>query len=187
MLSGYDFVKLEIDADASGGESGGSDERPIMNELTYRAAHIEDLESLIELRVEFLEEANGKPHEDPDSLRADLRSYFSQHLVAGSFVAWLCEHVGEIVATSGISFYDLPPSYSNSNGKVGYIMNMYTKPPFRGKGIARSLFIKMLDEGTKRNVGKFVLHATKDGEYLYKQHGFSMSGDEMILTAPFAK
>jgi hypothetical protein len=60
-------------------------------------------------------------------------------------------------------------------------MNMYTKHPFRRRGIARLLFNKMLEEGAKRNVGKFALHSTRDGEHLYKQHGFSMSGDEMIL------
>lgn len=153
-----------------------------MNELKYRAAKIDDIEELTDLRIEFLEEANGKPHENPNILRADIQAYFKEHLVDGSFVAWVCICGNEIIATSGISFYTLPPSYNNPNGKIGYIMNMYTKKPVRRKGIAKMLFNKMLEEGAARSVGKFALHATKDGEHLYSQHGFSMSGDEMILT-----
>ena len=61
-------------------------------------------------------------------------------------------------------------------------MNMYTRKAFRRRGIATALFEKILEEGKKNNVGKFILNATKDGKGLYEKYGFNLSGDEMILS-----
>jgi hypothetical protein len=49
------------------------------------------------------------------------------------------------------------------------------------KKIASSLFQKMLEEGYKKNVSKFILNATHDGKGLYEKFGFVLSGDEMHL------
>jgi GNAT superfamily N-acetyltransferase len=149
--------------------------------MNYRKATSDDVPLLIELRIEFLIEANGKAFNFEDRLKGDISRYFYQHIPDESFIAWLCIHDNEIIGTSGISFYELPPSYNNPVGKVGYIMNMYTKKPFRRKGIASALFEKMLEEGMKKNIGKFVLNATKDGRGLYDKYAFISTGDEMIL------
>jgi GNAT superfamily N-acetyltransferase len=150
--------------------------------MNYRKATKDDVPLLSELRVEFLIEANGRKFDFEDSLKGDIARYFYQHIPDESFIAWLCIHDNEIIGTSGISFYELPPSYNNQHGKVGYIMNMYTKKPFRRKGIASTLFERMLEEGMKKNIGKFTLNATNDGRGLYEKHGFIPTGDEMILT-----
>jgi GNAT superfamily N-acetyltransferase len=145
--------------------------------LIFRKATIKDRSRLFELRMEFLKEANGRPYEFENRLSKEIRSYFNHHIKDESFIAWLCLNENKIVGTSGISFYEVPPSYNNHNGKVGYIMNMYTLKAFRRKGIATVLFEKMLEEGCRRNVGKFVLHATKNGQALYEKYGFVSSNN----------
>lgn len=154
--------------------------------MIFRKATTKDRSRLIELRMEFLMEANGGPYEFENRLSDKISSYFNRHIKDESFIAWLCINQDEIVGTSGISFYEVPPSYNNPNGKVGYIMNMYTHKAFRRQGVATVLFEKMLEEGRRGNVGKFVLHATKDGQALYKKYGFVLSKDEMILTLKYS-
>jgi GNAT superfamily N-acetyltransferase len=150
--------------------------------MRYRKATVGDTAELTDLRLEFLREATGREHEREDALRSSIQAYISSHLPTGEFVAWLCIEGDRIVGTSGISFYALPPNYTCPNGKVGYIMNMYTKEPYRRRGVARALFEKMLEEGRSSGVSKFILHATDNGRGLYAQFGFVMSGDEMHLT-----
>lgn len=150
--------------------------------MKYRKATIEDISILADLRIEFLIEANGLQFENENTLKKKIASYFHSHMSNEEFVAWLCIEENSVVGTSGISFYEIPPSYSNLTGRIGYVMNMYTKKPFRRKGIASFLFQKMLEEGYKKRVSKFILNATHDGKSLYEKFGFVLSGDEMHLT-----
>jgi GNAT superfamily N-acetyltransferase len=152
----------------------------------FRKATIDDLTLLTQLRMEFLIEANGSRSKFENKLSIEIAEYYRRHIPDESFIAWLGVCGDQIVATSGISFYEVPPSHSNINGKVGYIMNMYTKKEFRRMGMATSLFKVMLEEGKRNNVGKFVLHATMDGKELYKKFGFILSGDEMIATVDWS-
>ncbi|NLE00087.1 MAG: GNAT family N-acetyltransferase [Fibrobacter sp.] len=154
----------------------------MISSFLFRKATIEDIDALTDLRIDFLTEANGRAFEQEKMLRENILKYFNQKITIDHFIAWLCLDKQSIVATSGISFYEVPPTYNNPTGKVGYIMNMYTKKEYRRHGIARCLFEKMLEEGKNNGVGKFSLHATKTGEILYAQYGFTMSGDEMILS-----
>ncbi|MHA7098298.1 GNAT family N-acetyltransferase [Priestia aryabhattai] len=61
-------------------------------------------------------------------------------------------------------------------------MGMYTLPNHRTQGLARQLLEKCIEECKKRNVKRIWLHASKDGESLYKSMGFSFKGSEMELS-----
>lgn len=150
--------------------------------MFYRRALPEDIPVLTELRLEFLTEANGKRFNNEGLLRNRITGYFQTHLPDGGFLAWLCLVNNTIIATSGISFYSLPPSYNHPNGSIGYIMNMYTKNEYRRRGIATSLFEKTLSEGIQRGVCQFILNASREGRSIYRRFGFIDSADEMYLT-----
>jgi GNAT superfamily N-acetyltransferase len=150
--------------------------------MKYRKATIEDVSILTDLRIEFLIEANGQQLENENELKKKIASHFHSHLPTEKFVAWVCiTNNNTVIGTSGISFYEVPPSYSNPSGRIGHISNMYTKKPYRREGIASSLFQKMLEEGLKKNVSKFLLNTTRDGKSLYEKFGFVLNGDEMHL------
>lgn len=150
--------------------------------ITYRRAAIEDIDKLIDLRIEFLHEALKKSKDTPEeSLRKSLVIYFNKHMRNDTFIAWFALENKEIIATSGLSFYTVPPCFSNQTGEVAYIMNMYTKPNYRRKGIGTKLFLKLIKEAETREIKKIVLHATDDGRFLYEKYGFTSDGSEMIL------
>ncbi len=52
----------------------------------------------------------------------------------------------KIVGTSGISFVEKPPYYSNPSGGIGLLSSMYTDPAYRRMGIARTLLDKVVNE-----------------------------------------
>jgi GNAT superfamily N-acetyltransferase len=100
--------------------------------VNIRLATLDDIEALVSLRIQLLE-AN-EPGFD-DALRAWLRT----HLADGSFLAWIAQDAGTVVAASGLTVLDRPPYPGNATGLDGYVTNMYTLPAYRRRGLARQL------------------------------------------------
>lgn len=154
-----------------------------MSEFVFqvRQATSDDLSVLIHLRMEFLREVNDAEFKDADSLRHNLQLYFEEHLSAGTFKAWLAEVNDEIIGTSGLVFFQRPPSMSNVTGLDAYVMNVYTQPAWRGRGVARTLLGHLLDYVKTTSSRLVFLHATPQGRTLYQQMGFHASDEVMEL------
>jgi GNAT superfamily N-acetyltransferase len=155
-----------------------------------RQADIGDLEMLVDLRVEFLQEVNGEP--PPAGLRESLHSYFTRTLYSGEFQAWLAvanepadTPGANIVGTSGLVFMSRPPSHSNLSGRDAYIMNMYTLPAWRGRGVGTALFGRVLEHIETSGCEKALLHATEQGRALYEKFGFRVPDSEVEMTLKF--
>ena len=145
------------------------------NEIDYRKANMGDLDILIDLRIRFLNEFFKRSDgEDTAVLRANLASYFSRALKEGTFIAWIAQSGEEVVGTSGMTIWSSPPKYRGSEtGEKGYIMNMYTVPEMRRKGIAKRLLQELLNEARERGLTYVHLHATMHGMEIYRKAGFS--------------
>ncbi|MDR1802570.1 MAG: GNAT family N-acetyltransferase [Treponema sp.] len=138
--------------------------------MEFRRANTDDINVLINLRKQQLLDEGSKAEQEIDK---ELGKYFSQNIANNTFISWVATENNEIIATSGVCFYQLPPNYSNPSGKVAYITNMYTKKEFRRKGIASKLLKKIIDEVRSLNYRIIRLHASVDGKNLYLKHGFS--------------
>ncbi|PSL49562.1 N-acetylglutamate synthase-like GNAT family acetyltransferase [Chitinophaga niastensis] len=153
--------------------------------ITYRKAAIADVLQLSDLRLRFLKEIYPNADISGDAVLLDnLKVYLEEHLLKDDFVNWFAEMDGKVVASAGIVFYNQPPLYHNLEGKVAYILNVYTLPHYRRKGIAKVLFEKIMNEARQRNTGKVSLHASKDGRKLYEQFGFVTGDNEMTCQLP---
>ncbi len=100
----------------------------------------------------------------------------------GTFLAWFAESNDEIIATSVLSIIEKPPHLWNFTGLEVYIMNMYTKPEWRRKGIGSVLLEKLLEEAKQRGIHQITLHTTPDGKLLYEKFGFKQGHHEMHLS-----
>src|SRR6266705_1438600 len=112
--------------------------------ITYRLARIDDLEALTTLRREFLIEVADAEASD-HSIAPRLRAWFNKKLRTGEFAAILAVVGDEVIASSGLVVHEHPPGIMIPNGREAYIMNMYTKPAWRGRGIATVIFRKLLE------------------------------------------
>ena len=107
--------------------------------------------------------------------------YYKKSLADGTHTAYLI-YDGDIVAgAGGISYYRVMPTYHNVSGNKAYIMNMYTHPDYRRKGIACHVLQLLTEEAKEKGVSHITLEATKAGRYLYEKFGFVRMEDEMIL------
>ncbi|MCK5304485.1 MAG: GNAT family N-acetyltransferase [Candidatus Heimdallarchaeota archaeon] len=150
--------------------------------IHYRRAELADVENLINFRIKFLYEAEEIDKETPsDLLEESLTKYFTVHLQNGEFIAWFAVEDDLIVATSGVSFSTVPPSFGNVSGEEAYIMNMYTLPRARKKGIGTTLLGKIIEDIAKKKIKKVRLLTTEIGKSMYIKAGFNESDSEMVL------
>ena len=146
--------------------------------MIKQKAEMNDISSLVELRKKQLIDEGLPPISDIDKQLAD---YFASAITDGSFVLWIMESDSNIIATSGVCFYSLPPTYSDPSGRIAYITNMFTKAEYRRNGIATDLLSMVIYEAKKRGCRIIRLHTSELGKSIYIKAGFADSDGYMAL------
>ena len=103
-----------------------------------------------------------------------------ERLTDGRYVGLFLEENTTILAACGIFYMDFPPHYLDPNPIRAYLLNFYTAPEARGRGLATQLLQHAVDECKKANVQVITLHASKFGKPIYEKFGFTQN-NEMIL------
>lgn len=144
-------------------------------EIQYHKASMNDLQLLIDSRVDFLKDYWGpQPSETENTLREQLKLYFEKVVKDGSYQCWYATINNEFAGVGAMIIMQRPGSFRAPQGISGYIMNMYTVPKHRKKGIAGTILQKLMQTGEMMNVQFFELHATKEGEPVYIKAGFNL-------------
>ena len=151
-------------------------------ELKFRKADINDLEELLEIRIEALKAANNLDDKaDMSDVKKEIERYYKKALPEGSHDAFLIYDGDMVIGSGNVSYYSVMPTYCHPSGRKAYISNMYVRPEYRHQGIAR----KMLDILVKtiREKGNYTitLEATEMGKNMYRRYGFIPLPDEMEL------
>jgi len=140
--------------------------------LTYRKASIEDMDTLIRLRMDYLAEDRGAlPEAAQSAVAAQLREYFPRHMGSG-FVAWLAEADGGVAAVAFLAIAEMPANPSFITGKTGTVLNVLTYPQYRRQGVATQLIERLIEEGRAQKLSYIKLSATEAGKPLYEKLGF---------------
>lgn len=144
-----------------------------MNEINYYKATVVDVTDLVENRIAFALELSGEqPIDKINELRKQMMHYFSDATVNGECISILAKCNKEVAGIGTLHIRQLPGNFKNPTGKWGYVMNMYTVPKYRRRGICKDILNALVKEGEKVGVAAFELHATKEGEFVYVQNGF---------------
>ncbi len=150
--------------------------------LNLRQANLQDLEVLVQMRLEILREVGDiKADIDTATLAEATRKYFVKKMPQGEFLAWVAEVDSQIVATSGLVFLQRPPYNGNLLGLEAYVMNVYTIPAWRGQGIATALLKEIISFVKASEAKRLWLHATEDGKRIYEKLGFVSTTKEMEI------
>ena len=89
--------------------------------LTYRRLTETDIPTFVAMRITQLKEEGAQSDLD---LEPALTTYYQKHLTDGTFVSWLAVDGERIIGTSGMSFVEKPPYYSNPTGKIGLLSSI---------------------------------------------------------------
>lgn len=151
-------------------------------QIIYKKAAAEDIEQLTETRIRVLRAANKlSSGTDMSEVERQSYEYYRQALSDGTHIAYLVFDGSRFVGAGGVSFYRVMPTYHNPSGRKAYIMNMYTDPAYRRRGIARGTLDRLISDARERGITSISLEATEKGRPLYEKYGFVKMEDEMYL------
>jgi GNAT superfamily N-acetyltransferase len=154
--------------------------------VTIRRATVEDIDELVRLRVAMMSEISSH---DGAETRAEAgkglaetnRAYLRETMPSGEFVAYVAESGGAIVATSGLRMYRMAPHSGNLLGIGAYVLNMYTVPAWRGRGLASALLERLVEHARSCGARSVSLRATDAGRPVYERFGFASDPAHMTF------
>ena len=91
-----------------------------------------------------------------------------RQLLDDKYVGLFVEDAQAVVAGAGVFFSDFPPHWRHTEAVRAYVLNVYTKPAYRGLGLAKMLTKRLLEESQRRGVTTVVLHASPQGRPIYE-------------------
>jgi GNAT superfamily N-acetyltransferase len=151
-------------------------------QILIRTANVDDLKHILHHRRAMFEEMG---HRDPavlNQVEQSSQEYFSEALRTGTYKAWLAEDPnGRVVAGGGIVIAHWPGFPGEHLAKRAWILNMYTEPEARRRGVAKQLLEVIIDWSRAAGFRSVSLHASPAGRPLYESAGFQPT-NEMRLT-----
>lgn len=85
------------------------------------------------------------------------------------------------VACATLCYKTYIPTPGHPTGKRAHLMNVYTAPDYRRRGLAKRLLTMLHREAAKRGVTEITLDATDEGRRLYESMGYAASDEAMYL------
>lgn len=145
----------------------------VSSEIEICRAGLEDLELLMQWRMEVLHDVFSIPENQPvEALAKENRRYYEQMLPSEGHIACFAKWNGKLAGCGGICIYQEMPSPDNPGGGCGYLMNIYTRPTFRGRGIGRRVVDWLVEQARMRNITRIYLETSDTGRSLYERSGF---------------
>lgn len=100
------------------------------------------------------------------------QQYFQSALQDGSYVGFLGEIGGNIVAGGGLVTAPWPGSPINFHPRRAWILNIYVEPAYRRQGFARAVLEALIGWCKENGFQSVALHASEYGRSLYEKLGF---------------
>jgi ribosomal protein S18 acetylase RimI-like enzyme len=109
---------------------------------------------------------------------AGFAVWLDERFAEGRYIGWFaCTDAGTVAAGAGLWLLDWPPSPRYPHRTRGYLINVYTEPEHRRRGLARALVKVCMDDCANRDIGLMVLHASDEGRAVYEGLGFTASNE----------
>jgi GNAT superfamily N-acetyltransferase len=145
--------------------------------IVIRQATPDDIPEIVRQRRAMYEDMEYTDSAALDTVVATSTSYLSEALPAGSFRAWLAVSGERIVGGGAIVISPWPSHPYDGECRRATILNVYTYPDHRKKGIGRQLMQTMIDWCREQDFAFVSLHASKDGRHLYETLGFKATNE----------
>jgi GNAT superfamily N-acetyltransferase len=154
-----------------------------VSDYIVRAAVVADAAVIARHRVEMFR-AMGVTGPALETVEEATRTRLAGQIASGEYAGWLAEYEGTPVAGAGVLLHQYYPTVTNVRGRpTAYILNVFTEPAHRRRGLARRLLEAILDWCAEHDIPRASLHASDDGRLVYEQLGFA-STNELRLELP---
>jgi GNAT superfamily N-acetyltransferase len=140
-----------------------------------------DIDTIVHHRRSMFRDMGYAAGDELESMCAAFRPWLAARMKSGEYLAWLARaEDGRNVAGLGLWLMDWPPHMIGPGAPRGNILNVYTEPEFRRRGIARALLSTALDWCRAHRIAAVILHASAEGRPLYVSLGFQPTNEMRI-------
>lgn len=116
-----------------------------------------------------------------DSMTEKFLTWVQAKMLAGEYLTWFAVGNDEsIVGGAGLWLMDWPPHMIGTSSRRGNIVNVYTEPAFRRRGLGRQLTQAAMDWCRSNGIDVLILHASEEGRPLYDSLGFQPTNEMRI-------
>lgn len=148
--------------------------------MVIRKAGINDINELIKIRISYLKEDYGNISlEQIEQLKKQLKEYYINH-IDRDLIAYIADESSEIISSAFLVVIEKPANPTFISGKIGNILNVYTKTEYRKKGIAGQLLKLAISEAREMKLSYLELKSTEAGFNLYKELGFEVEHSDYV-------
>lgn len=139
------------------------------------------LNDFIDMRITlFRELGEVSETEDITQLRLSTAQYFLDN-AEQNLLCWAIEVDNKIVSIASLNLFTRIPYRDNLSGREGYILNIYTLPNYRKRGLAGKLVKIIIDYAKENEIKRLWLNSSEQGKSLYINHGFEEVENVMEL------
>lgn len=151
-------------------------------DYTFRRATIADTEIIADHRYLMFAEM-GMDEDQLAKARVHYVPWLAERLSNGIYTGILTEHNQAVIAGAGmwVGMGAPLPNLASSDHRRASIVNVYTYPDHRRKGLARELMKQLLDIAREEGYPVITLHASDAGRPLYESMGFQNTNELRIL------
>lgn len=154
------------------------------NTFTIRQAALADAPVIVTHRRRMFEDMGRNDKAILDAQDVSFAVWLRERLENGRYHGWLAEDAaGRVVAGAGVWLLDWPPGPSGLGLYRGYILNVYTEPAARRRGLARRLVQACVAWCQAQDISVISLHASDQGRSVYAALGFAPTNEMRLMSA----
>lgn len=150
------------------------------SDVEFRTAGAGDLDLLVELRLEYIAADLAVLDAAAEvELATQLRRWLPENLGKRCF-ARLAFVDGVAASVALLVVNEFPANPRFPRGRVGTVLNVWTRPPYRRRGLAGTLVGDLVQLGADRGLDKLELKASAAGLGVYQALGFRLRSDDHV-------
>lgn len=151
----------------------------MVKDVTIRMATVDDVLIIVHHRRAMFTDMGYPDPEVLDCMQVSFMPYITRALAEGTYRGWLAQTSdGRVVAGGGLIVHEWPSRpVCPAEPRRAYVLNVYTEPEYRGRGIARQIMANIVEWCRAQRIRWVSLHASVLGRPLYESLGFGPTNE----------
>ena len=145
--------------------------------ITIREGTVADIPEIARQRRRMCEDMKYTDDYALSKMTALTADYLKKAIPDGSFRSWLACDNGRVVAGGAVVISPWPSHAYDLDCRRATILNVYTEPEYRRRGIARQIMETIIGWCRQEGFARVTLHASEYGRPLYESLGFEDSNE----------
>ncbi|MGB7333412.1 MAG: GNAT family N-acetyltransferase, partial [Terriglobales bacterium] len=150
----------------------------MQSDITIREAAPTELAIILHHRRSMFRDMGEGGVEELDRMVEVASPWLAGALADGSYRHWLAlDGSGRVAGGGGVLLCPWPANPKDPCTERAVILNVYTEPEFRKRGIARQIMLTILAWVKEQGLRSVNLHASAEGRALYEKLGFEATNE----------